>query len=145
VLFGGEKGWFIYTPITILFIVGLFLMRGRSWRKSVLTFTLLNLWIVIAWHDWHYGGSYSTRAMVQSYPVLALPFAALVERALATRWKYIFLPLCVYLLAVNLFQIKQYNNGVLHYDRMNFAYYRAIYLNPNVTDEDRRLMGPARH
>jgi hypothetical protein len=51
-------------------------------------------------------------------------------------------PLCVYLLAVNLFQIKQYNNGILHYDRMNFAYYRAIYLNPNVTDEDRRLMGP---
>ncbi len=145
VLFGGEKGWFIYTPVTVLFIAGLFLMRGRPWRKSVLTFTLLNLWIVIAWHDWHYGGSYSARALVQSYPVLALPFAAVAERALATRWKYVFLPLCAYLLAVNLFQIKQYNNGVLHYDRMNFAYYRAIYLNPHVTEEDRKLMGPVRN
>ena len=145
VLFGGEKGWFIYTPITVFFIAGLFLMRGRPWRKSVLVFTVLNLWIVIAWHDWHYGGSYSTRALVQSYPVLALPFAAVVERALATRWKYIFLPLCAYLLAVNLFQIKQYNNGVLHYDRMNFAYYKAIYLNPQVTEDDRKLMGPPRH
>jgi hypothetical protein len=64
--------------------------------------------------------------------VLALPFAALVERALAARWKYIFLPLCAHLLAVNLFQIKQYNDGVLHYDWMNFAYYRAIYLDPHV-------------
>ncbi len=145
VLFGGEKGWFIYTPITVLFIAGLFLMRGLPWRKSVLTFTLLNLWIVIAWHDWHYGGSYSARALVQSYPVLALPFAAVVERVLATRWKYVFLPLCAYLLAVNLFQIKQYNNTVLHYDRMNFAYYWAIYLNPHVTEEDRKMMGPERH
>lgn len=145
VLFGGEKGWFIYTPITVFFIAGLFLMRGRSWKKSVLVFTLLNLWIVIAWHDWHYGGSYSARALVQSYPVLALPFAVVVERVLATRWKYIFLPLCAYLIAVNLFQIKQYNNGVLHYDRMTFAYYKAIYLNSHVTDEDRKLMGPVRH
>lgn len=145
VLLGGEKGWFIYTPITIFFITGLFLMRGRLWRKSVLTFTLLNIWIVIAWHDWHYGGSYSTRALVQSYPVLALPFAVVVERALASRGKYIFIPLCIYLLAVNLFQIKQYNNGVLHYDRMNFTYYRAIYLNDHVTEEDRKLMGPPRH
>jgi hypothetical protein len=145
VLLGGEKGWFIYTPITVFFIAGLFLMRGRPWRKSVIAFTLFNLWIVIAWHDWRYGGSYSARALVQSYPVLALPFAALVERALAARWKYIFIPLCAYLLAVNLFQIKQYNDGVLHYDRMNFAYYRAIYLDPHVTDEDRKLMGPVRH
>jgi hypothetical protein len=33
VLFGGEKGWFIYTPITILFIVGLFLMRAGLGEK----------------------------------------------------------------------------------------------------------------
>ena len=96
-------------------------MRGPPWRKSVLNLKLLNLWIVIAWHDWHYGGSYSARALVQSYPVLALPFAAVAERALATRWKYVFLPLCAYLLSVNLFQIMQSNNWVLHYDLMNFS------------------------
>lgn len=145
VLFGGEKGWFIYTPITLFFILGLFHMRQRPWRWSVLVYTLLNLWIITAWHDWHYGGSYSARALVQSYPVLALPFAALIERVGDTRWRLPFFALCAYLLAVNLFQVKQYNNTVLHYDRMNFTYYRAIYLNPNVTEEDRKLMGPPRH
>ncbi|MCB0765887.1 MAG: glycosyltransferase family 39 protein [Flavobacteriales bacterium] len=144
VLVGGEKGWFIYTPITVLMVAGLFFMRGKPWRKSVLVFTLLNTWLIIAWHDWHYGGSYSSRALVQSYAVLALPFAALLERALASRWKWPVLAASAYLLGVNLFQIKQYNNTVIHYDRMNFAAYRAIYLDADPTPEDRALLSPER-
>ncbi|HEX2617772.1 MAG TPA: hypothetical protein VHL57_09540 [Flavobacteriales bacterium] len=136
VLLGWEKGWFIYTPITLLFIAGLFCMRGHPWRKSVLVFTLLNIWIVIAWHDWRYGGSYSARALVQCYPVLALPFAALLQRAFASAWRWPVLVLCTYLLGVNLFQIKQYNNGVLRFDGMDRASYRAIYLDPHPDPEE---------
>jgi hypothetical protein len=43
---------------------------------------------------------------------------------------------------VNLFQIKQYNNTVIHFDRMNFDAYRAVYLNAKPTDEDRALRSP---
>jgi hypothetical protein len=64
VLLGWEKGWFIYTPVTIAFIAGLFFVREKPWARSVLVFTLLNLWIITAWHDWRYGGSYSARALV---------------------------------------------------------------------------------
>ncbi len=144
VLFGGEKGWFIYTPITLLFGLGLFFMRDKPWRKSVLVFSLLNLWIIIAWHDWRYGGSYSARALVQSYPVWALAFGVLTERVLSSCWKVPFIALCGYLLVVNLFQIKQYNNTVIHFDRMNFDAYRAVYLNPDPTEEDRALLSPER-
>ncbi len=128
VLFGWEKGWFIYTPITVFFVAGLFFLRDRPWAKSVLVFSLLNLWIIIAWHDWRYGGSYSARAMVQSYPVWALAFAALVERALATRWRWPLIAVCSYLLFVNLFQIRQYNNQVILYDGMTREAYLSIYL-----------------
>ena len=128
VLIGWEKGWFIYTPITLLFVMGLLFMRDKPWWKSVLVFTVLNIWIVIAWHDWRYGGSYSARALAQSYPVLALPFAALVQRAISTRWRWPFIGLCAYLLFVNLFQIRQYNNGVIKYDGMTREEYGRVYL-----------------
>lgn len=128
VLIGWEKGWFIYTPITVVFMLAQLRMRDRPWRRSVAWFMGLTIWVVIAWHDWRYGGSYSARALMQCLPVLALPFADLVERALATRWRWPFLALCGYLLVVNMWQVRQYNNGVIKYDGMTREEYLRVYL-----------------
>ena len=140
VLVGWEKGWFIYTPITIFFIAGLFFVRKYPFRKAVIYFCLINIYIIIAWRIWRYGGSYSTRALVQSYPVFALAFAAIIERIKPTKWRYAFYVLGLYLIFVNLFQIWQYNKGILHYDHMNRRYYSSIYLNPDPTPLDMSLM-----
>lgn len=152
VLFGWEKGWFIYTPVTVFFIVGMFFVKKYPFRKSVLWFCLLNIYIIIAWHIWRYGGSYSTRALVQSYPVFALPFAAFVERVNHKKWKWAFYALGAYLIGVNLFQISQYNKTILHYDDMNRRYYGSIYLNPHpnavdmsLLDENDRLKNEGRY
>lgn len=131
VLFGWEKGWFIYTPVTILFIAGMFFLRSFPFKKPVLWFCLLNIWIIIAWSDWRYGGTYSTRALVQSYPVFALPLAALVTRVQQQRWRPVLYLAGAYLLFVNFFQIGQYNKTILHYNDMNRHYYSRIYLNPH--------------
>lgn len=82
VLFGWEKGWFIYTPVAILMVAGLFFLRSYPFRRAVWVFTWLNIWIVIAWSDWRYGASYSCRALIQSYPVMALPLAVIVQKLL---------------------------------------------------------------
>ena len=129
ILLGFEKGWFVYTPITIFFVVGLFYIREYPFRKSVIIFCLLNLWIITSWADWRYGGSYSCRALVQSYPIFALPFAAVIEQISITRWKKLFYLLFIYLTIVNLFQIYQYNAGIIRYDENSFEYYKSIYLN----------------
>jgi hypothetical protein len=140
VITGWEKGWFIYTPVTIFFIIGMFFLRNYPFRKAVLYFCLINIYIIISWRVWRYGGSYSTRALMHSYPVFALSFGAFIERINQTRWRYIFYFLGVYLLFVNLFQIRQYYNTILHYDGMNRKYYCRVYLNNRPTSLDMSLL-----
>ena len=106
----------------------------------VLTYCLLTIYVVIAWHIWRYGGSYSCRALVQSYPVFSFPLACVVERFFQSRLRFLWLLLAAYLIVVNLFQITQYNRAILHYDDMNRNYYRAIYLNPHPAALDMSLL-----
>jgi len=140
VIVGFENGWMVYTPITILFVVGFFYIKEFPFKKSVIVFCLLNIWIITAWSDWKYGATYSTRALVQSYPIFALAFTAIVERILQQKWKVLFYAIGAYLIFVNLFQMEQYFTTVLHYRDMNRAYYGRIYLNPSPTPLDMSLM-----
>lgn len=140
VLFGFETGWFIYTPVTILFIAGFFFMKNMPFRRSVIIFCLLNIWIVISWADWKYGATYSTRALTQSYPIFALPLTALIHVILQKKWKWLLIPVGAYLIFVNLFQIDQYNDGIIHTRDMNRHFYGRIYLNNNPTAVDMSLL-----
>lgn len=143
VLFGFEKGWFIYTPITLFFVIGFFYLKDFPFKKSVLWFCLLNIWIIISWSDWKYGGSYSTRALMQSYPVFILAFSAFIQRYWVGSIRYVIgLLLCVFIY-INLFQINQYNKTVLHYYDMNRAYYSEIFLNPSVSPLQKSLLDNA--
>ncbi len=136
VLFGWETGWFIYTPVTILFIAGLFFLKNMPFRRSVIIFCLLNIWIIISWADWKYGAQYSTRALTQSYPVFALPLTAVIHSILQKKWKWFLIPVGGYLIFVNLFQIGQYNDGIIHTRDNNRLYYSRIYLKNNLTAVD---------
>ena len=130
VLFGFEKGWFIYTPVTIFFVAGFWFLKNRPFQRSVIVFCLLNLWIITAWADWKYGASYSCRALLQSYPVFALAFAGVAGHFLKSRWRPAVWAVCAYFLVLNLIQIYQYNNGILRYDENSFELYRRVYMNP---------------
>lgn len=134
VLFGIDNGFFIYTPIAILFILGFIFMNKYPFQRSVLVFCLLNIWVIISWFDWRYGATFSTRAMVQSYPVFTLALAALLVKTFEKKiLKFIVLAFGTYMIAVNFFQINQYNSLIINYRDMNWAYYGQIYLNPNPT------------
>jgi len=141
VLFGVTNGFFIYTPIVVLFVIGFFFMKKYPFQRSVLTFCLLNIWIIISWSDWRYGATFSTRAMVQSYPVFALAMCAAITFIIDRRViRIALLGLGGFLLFVNIFQITQYNSSVLHPHDMNWNYYGRIYLNPNPTPLDFSLL-----
>ncbi|MEO8172525.1 MAG: hypothetical protein ABI581_05565 [Sediminibacterium sp.] len=76
-----RAGWLVYTPAMILSITG-FVFLYRSYRSvfwSTAIFGVCFLYICFSWREWWYGASLGQRAIIQSYPVLCLPLAALLD------------------------------------------------------------------
>jgi len=129
VLFSFRKGWFIYTPLMLFAVFGFWALRKQTPKifPSVLLFFLLNLYIVSSWTCWWYAGSFSQRALMDSYPLMAIPLAALLSQALQNNlWKKSLVIAgiagCVLL---NLFQAWQFDKGIIHPSRMTFAAWSA--------------------
>ncbi|MBX2979385.1 MAG: hypothetical protein KF905_08830 [Flavobacteriales bacterium] len=128
-LFGFRKGWFIYTPLMLAAVFGIFLLRSR-WKEAfwpVLVFFVVNVYVISSWSNWWYAGSFSSRAMVGSYAVMSLPLAALVYHAFSWRRLkrvalFVFLGLLMFL---NLFQHVQYMKGIIDPTRMTESAYWA--------------------
>ena len=83
-LFSFRKGWFIYSPLSILAIAGLFIMY-RKYRHIFLfsiVFIVLNIYMISCFTSLI---SYGYRAFVESYAILMLPLAVLIESILSSR------------------------------------------------------------
>jgi len=130
-LFSYRKGWLVYTPVMIFSLTGMFMMDGRlsRWIVPVIIAFLLNLYIVFSWWCWWYGGSFSARALVEFYVVLAIPMGAFYRWIF--RRNFILKGLTIILLGfftwLNLYQSKQYRSSLLHWDSMSKEAYWGIW------------------
>ncbi len=126
-LFGFRKGWLVYTPIMAFALVGLLLLRGRAAmaRAGIVAVTMVHVYITLSWWCWWYGGTFGQRAMIEIYPLLALPLCAVVDRvrAWATGARMAATALGAFLILLNVFQTYQYELGLLHYDAMTRELY----------------------
>ena len=143
-LFSFKKSWFIYTPIIVFPLFGIYLLKKRKKESyyPILIFTVLNFYLLCSWAAWWNGGSFGMRYFAESYAILAFPFAMFIQ-VLSSRKNWLKLSLytiMVLLSALNLFQTWQYVNWIIPVDRMNWAYYKRIWLKTEVTDEDRSYM-----
>ena len=122
-LFSYRKGWLIYTPVMAFSLLGMVVLyiRQRKFFWPVLVFTVLNFYIIWSWWCWWYGGGFGQRALIESYALLSVPFAAftgfILERKLWLR--IVFLFFIVSFTSLNIFQTRQYYIGVIHWDAMN--------------------------
>ncbi|GAB4134595.1 MAG: hypothetical protein Fur0041_08040 [Bacteroidia bacterium] len=137
VLFSFRKGFFIYTPLMLLAIAGIFFMKRVHERITFAVFFLLNVWIISAWQLWHYGGSLGMRPMIDSYSVFAFPLAFFTQRIFAAKLKYLMIILFGLLTIHNLIQHYQYKTRILPYDGMTKEKYRAVFLKTNKIYADR--------
>lgn len=131
-LLGFRKGWLIYTPVMLFALIGVWYMRKQTvngFTISILILVPLYFYLVSSWWCWWYGGSFGLRAMIDVYPLLALPLAALFYKLnqydiYKRRLAYVVLGLLLFL---NLFQTVQYKYNIIDYDGMTFKSYVHVF------------------
>lgn len=123
-LFSYRKGWFIYTPIMLFAVLSIpLLFRNKELKKFFIPISLFiaaNIYVVLSWWSWWYGGSLGLRAFIESYAFLALPLAALISLVIKQRTS-IKLPaifIIVLFALYGLFTNIQYYYGAIHWDSM---------------------------
>ena len=126
-LFSFRKGWLVYTPIMVFSIIGLLLLKGkaRKIKTGTIVFTILNIYVIFSWWCWWYGGTFGQRVMIESYAILAIPFAAfftwIFEKGLIMKISVGLISL--FFIWLNLFQTYQFEHLSLHYDGMTKELY----------------------
>ena len=129
-IFSYRSGWLVYTPMMIFPIIGFYYLYKNHKKLFTATFVFFLVFIywTFAWNIWWYGGSLGMRAMVQSYPILAFPFAAFVEKVLKTKYfKYMFGIIFIVFSYYNLWLTHQaHRGGLLKPGAMTKAYFWKI-------------------
>lgn len=146
VLMSYQKGWLIYTPVMILSISG-FITLYRYHRDLffiVFIYFLVFFYLVSAWDNWLYGGSFSMRAMIQSYPLLGISLASFIEwmalRKIVTGIVLLFIGLCIWLNGVMTYQAYFSPVGIIDGSRMNAKYYWRVFGKTKISISDRKFL-----
>lgn len=129
VLIGFRRGLFLWTPLMILVALSSLLLwrSDRSRSAWAMIYWAVITYIISCWWIWYYGGGFASRVYIDHYPVLAVPLV-LVMQHWKGRWMIgarIFFFLCI---ALNLAQLWQFHNGILHHDGMDRRMYQFTFL-----------------
>ncbi len=144
-LFSFRKGWFVYTPLAIFFLLGLITLykKKRDLFYPIFIYFIINLYLISSWSCWWYaGGCYSQRAVVSSYVLLALPLGFLVLRINELKFykKTLIYLLFFVLVILNIFQFWQFHNDILKGYGMTGKYYFAIFGKTKIPEGSENLL-----
>ncbi|MEO5675806.1 MAG: glycosyltransferase family 39 protein [Chitinophagales bacterium] len=146
VLASYQKGWLIYTPVMVLSLIGFIplFMRRREIFWHILLYMLLFFYLISAWDNWKYGGSFSMRAMIQSYPLLAFPVSAFIDwgskSKLFTVITCAFTAACIWLNGIMSYQAYFSPVGIYDGDFMNVKYYWCVFGKTHINVNDRKFL-----
>ena len=84
VLFSPNNGLFLWTPITLLGIIGLVLAK----RFILLFLFAAQLYLIASWTTWWQGASYSGRMFISVLPVVAVGLTHLFTRLKRLHWSF---------------------------------------------------------
>lgn len=130
VLFSYEKGFFIYAPIMILLILGIFLLRQHYSKFFILGWaitTLVILYFISSWWSWEYGGGLGMRPLIDFLPLLLIPILVLLKYSNMISKIVVTFIIIFGVYIYQIFQL-QYNNNIIQYSQMNKEKFWKIFM-----------------
>jgi hypothetical protein len=130
-LFSIRKGFFVYTPLYILSVLGVVWWYRQNafqafWWCAVM---FLHVYILSSWHMWWYGGTLGTRVMIEYYIFWMLPLAFFLQ-SLKLKYRLIVAPFFLFFVLNGVLQQHQYRLGIIHWDSMHWQLYKDVFLFP---------------
>ncbi|MGQ9863452.1 MAG: hypothetical protein ACUVRD_03070 [Bacteroidia bacterium] len=87
ILFAPKNSLFVYAPLTLLALWGVYYLRCIfSVKLLIWVYFLCVAGLFSAWHAWHYGCSYGSRPFVEYMSILSLPLAHFFEKVETRKW-----------------------------------------------------------
>jgi hypothetical protein len=130
ILFSYKKGLFLYTPIFLISLTGLYF----SWKKSRFEasslglFLLFLIYILSSWWNWWYGGGFSSRVFVEFIPLFAILLGVSLLKLKGKIVRASYISLIGALIIICQIQTYQYRYYIIHYENMDSEKYWGSFL-----------------
>ena len=130
-LFSYKKGLFVYTPVFLIGVFGLFYWYKQSkWSaSSAVLFLMLAVYLLSSWHMWWYGGGFGTRVMIDFYLIWCIAIGFLLQNISGLTRKIV-VSVFTLLVLFTQFQTCQYRYYLIHWDGPTASEYWDVFLKP---------------
>ncbi len=128
VLFSYEKGLFIYAPILIFFIFGIWPLfkNNRYFLFWLLISIAVPTYVIASWWNWWYGMSFGHRAFIDYYPLFFISIAFGIQHIrnnFALNFLMVVALMCI---GLNHIYMKQYKNYIFYWKMDKDKYWRVF-------------------
>lgn len=113
-LFSFKNGFFSYSPIMLLGMIGIIIGLWREKKLMVVTLIMfvLHTYISYSWWCWNYINGFGSRIMVDILPILALPLAYFIAK-ISKWWRWSYLFILIPFVALNFMHTWQKHKGII--------------------------------
>ena len=122
-----------------LAVWGLFFMwkqpRFKAMISALIWYMPFNIFIVLSWYGWWYGGCFGLRAFIPALAIMAFPLAVLFDQAIKGKW--LVYTMAGFFIFLNIFQSFQYQRQILHMDSMTWRAYFYIFGKVSLNEEEK--------
>lgn len=143
VLLSFRNGLIPYSLVLIFLVPGLIVLfnKYRPLFYVVLVTFSIALYVISSWWCWWFGGSFGMRALVQYYPLLAIPLAAFFELVL-NKSRIVTILICTFVLFFVSHTISNamlFKGGILHWDSMTRKAYFYLQFKHKFSSQEMEL------